>query len=292
MPGWTLPVKRILAVSALAILVSCSPDRDSPTGPAPAPTEPIRYTAVGASDALGTGSSVECLPLVECPNGMGYVFVIARTLQAGRTVTLLNLGLPAAVLSPRIQALGQRYGRTIPFNFMEHELPFVSRESNVVTVFAGGNDANAVGRAVDGGEAGSNVNAFVDDQVRLFAAEYRTLISGIRDRAGNPRLVVANLPNFAGVPYTSDYTVERKRGIQTLSVRFSAEGINTLTASGVAVVDLLCNPRAYEPSFYSRDGYHPSDAGYAFLASEMVRAITDSAYPAPRSDCPQMRIVP
>jgi lysophospholipase L1-like esterase len=220
------------------------------------------------------------------------VYVITRTLQAGRTVTLLNLGLPAAVLSPRVQALGQRYNRTIPYNFIEHEMPFVSRDSNVVTVFAGANDANAVGRAIEGGEGASNLNAYVDDQVRLFAAEYRTLIGGIRDRAGNPRLVVANLPNFAGVPYTSDYSADRKRGIQTLSVRFSVEGINTLAASGVAVVDLLCNPRAYESSFYSGDGYHPSDAGYAFLAAEMVRAINDSAYPAPRADCPQMRIVP
>jgi lysophospholipase L1-like esterase len=285
----------IVPLTALTILTACSEGRRSPTEPSPAPgaSDPIVYTALGASDALGIGGSVECLPFVDCPNGTGYVQIIARSLRAGRSsFRLMNLGIPAAVLSRRIQDLGRSYGRDIPGNFLEHELPFVPPESNVLTVFAGGNDANAVGRAIDAGAAGSDVNAYIDDQVRRFGEEYRTLVSGIRGRAGNPRIVAANLPNFAGVPYTEGYTLERRRGIQTLSVRFSREGINALTSAGVTVVDLLCDSRAYASSFYSRDGYHPSDEGYAFIASRMMEAINAASYPAPQADCPQTRLVP
>ena len=58
---------------------------DSPTDPDASPdpaTGPIVYAAVAASDALGIGSSMPCLPLTECPNGMGLRPVIARTLRA------------------------------------------------------------------------------------------------------------------------------------------------------------------------------------------------------------------
>lgn len=288
-------VLRLVALAAFTILAACGEGRRSPTepSPSPGPSEPIVYTALGASDALGIGGSVDCLPFVECPNGTGYVQIIARTLRAGRSsFRLMNLGIPAAVLSRRLQDLGRAYGRDIPGNFLEHELPFVPRDSNVLTIFAGGNDANAVGRAIEGGAAGAGVDAYVTEQVRAFSSEYQSLIAGIRAQTGNPRIVVANLPNFAGVPYTASYTLERKRGIQTLSVRFSREGINALASSGIAVVDLLCDSRAYAASFYSRDGYHPSDEGYSFIASRMLDAINAASYPAPQADCPQTRIVP
>jgi lysophospholipase L1-like esterase len=75
-------------------------------------------------------------------------------------------------------------------------------------------------------------------------------------------------------------------------VRFTREAINTLTGDGIAVVDLMCDGRSYEQGRYSSDGFHPNDAGYALMAEMMMRAITDAAFPAPRDDCPQMRLVP
>ena len=42
---------------------------------------------------------------------------------------------------------------------------------------------------------------------------------------------------------------------------------------------------------YSGDGFHPNDAGYAYLASELVRAIRTAGYPPPQADCGFMRIV-
>jgi lysophospholipase L1-like esterase len=273
------------------MFAGCSSDSPTEPSPTPNPTAPIVYTALGASDALGIGASAECLPFVECPNGTGYVQVIARTLRATRTVTLTNLGIPAAVLSPRIQNLGRQYGRFIPANFLDAELPGVARDSTLVTIFTGANDANAIGDAVEQGAGGSNAAGFIDDQIRQFAAEYRQLIAGVRSRAGQPRIVVANLPNFAGVPYTAGYSPARRQGIQTISVRLTREAINTLTSDGVAVVDLMCDGRSYEAGRYSSDGFHPNDAGYAYLAEAMLRAINDANFPAPQNDCSFMRIV-
>jgi lysophospholipase L1-like esterase len=285
---------RLRVVGALlvaALVAGCSSDSPTEPSPTPNPSAPIVYTALGASDALGIGASAECLPFVECPNGTGYVQVIARTLRATRTVTLTNLGIPAAVLSPRIQNLGRQYGRFIPANFLDAELPGVARDSTLVTIFTGANDANAIGDAVEQGAGGSNAAGFIDDQIRQFAAEYRQLIAGVRSRAGQPRIVVANLPNFAGVPYTAGYSPARRQGIQTISVRLTREAINTLTSDGVAVVDLMCDGRSYEAGRYSSDGFHPNDAGYAYLAEAMLRAINDANFPAPQNDCPFMRIV-
>ncbi len=273
-------------------MAGCSSDSPTEPSPGPAPTGPVVYTAFAASDGLGIGSSVECLPFSECPNGMGYVQVIARTFRnGGRPVTLTNLALPAGVLSPRIQSLGRQYGRFIPGNFLEATLPSVSRDSTLVTIFAGANDANTIVEALERGAGGSNAGAFMDDQVRQFSAEYRQLVAGVRARAGQPRIVAANLPNLAGAPYAAGYPPARRQAMQTLTVRLTREAINTLTAEGVAVVDLMCDGRSYEPSRYSNDGFHPSDAGYAFIAELMLRAINEASFPAPQNDCSFMRIV-
>jgi hypothetical protein len=68
--------------------------------------------------------------------------------------------------------------------------------------------------------------------------------------------------------------------------------VNPLVSQGVVVIDVLCDPRMYQPSNFFTDGFHPNDAGYTFLAGEVVRAITSSTYPAPQASCGFMSIVP
>ena len=85
---------------------------NAPTSPL-TPASAVVYTAVGASDAQGVGSSVPCVPFVECPNGMAYPQILTRQSKAGGfTASLFNLGLPTAVIGPDFEALGQRYNRT------------------------------------------------------------------------------------------------------------------------------------------------------------------------------------
>ena len=68
--------------------------------------------------------------------------------------------------------------------------------------------------------------------------------------------------------------------------------VNALGSSSARVIDLMCDSRSYVASNYSGDGLHPNDAGYAFIAAEVVNAITATSYPAPQSSCAGMTIVP
>src|SRR5438874_5764527 len=137
------PIRRIrLALASCLSLMALrcgGMASDSPTAPSgpPAPGATIMYTAVGASDATGHGASVECFPFADCPNGTGYVPVTARELRAqGFAVTLLNLGIPTAVIGRDFETLGSQYNRTIAGNFIDQEMPFVAPNSTIVTVFA------------------------------------------------------------------------------------------------------------------------------------------------------------
>lgn len=289
-------VVRAHRAAAVALAMACGA-ACSGNGGSSSPTQPttpttVVYTAIGASDAVGLGGSVPCIPLTACPNGTGYVPVLARRLaDGGRQVQTTNLGIPAAVLSPEIQQVGLQYGRTIPANFIQGEMPFVPRDSTLVTVFAGGNDTNTIGLAAEAGAGGSNPTGFIDEQVRGFGQSFDTLLRGIRDRAPGVRIVVANLPNLAGLPYASGQSLERRKGLQRISVGITRDVINARTATDVIVVDLMCDGRAYDPANYSSDGFHPNDSGYAFMADMMLRAAQGGAT-APAASCPEMALVP
>jgi lysophospholipase L1-like esterase len=262
----------------------------APSGP-PAPGSTIRYTVLGASDAIGVGSSSPCLPYTECP-GNGYVFVAARQLRSqGYTVTFTNRGIPTAVISPAFQSLAQQYGHPVLGNFIDGELPFVPQDSTLVTIFAGANDVNVITDALGAGAGASDQAAYIDQEVRSFGDSYLALVSGIRSTAKSARLVVLNLPNLAGLPFLAGAPLSQRQAAQRASVGMTTTVINPLRAADLAVIDLMCDARLYQPSIYSSDGFHPNDAGYAILASAVVQAATSSSYPAPQGSCAQTTLV-
>jgi lysophospholipase L1-like esterase len=268
-------------------------DLATPTAPAPpGPGSTIVYSAIGASDANGVGSSVPCVPLDhQCP-GMGYVPVATRQLKGqGFAVSLTNLGLPTAVIGRDFEVLGQQFNRTIVGNFIDQEMPFVPRNTTTVTVFAGGNEVNTITAALGGGAGGSDPNGYIDNQIRAFGADYTTLLNGIRDRAGSPRIVVLNVPNMAGLPYLATASAAQRQASQRAAVGMTRTVVNTLVSSSVTVIDLMCDSRTYQRSNYSADGLHPNDAGYAFMAAEVVRAVTAASYPPPQTSCAAMTLV-
>jgi len=286
----------VLVAGVAAATAACSKLTNNqtpagPSGPAPAGSNVV-YTAVGASDAAGVGSSVICVPFTECPGGMGYVPVTVRALQSkSYTVKLMNLGIPTAVVGRDVQNLGAQYGREIFGNFVDNEMPFVPKDSTVTTVFGGVNDVITLVSALGQGAGGGNPRAFIDAQVRAFTSSYASLISGIRARAPGTRIVALNLPNVGALPYFAGGALDQRRAQQQLSVAFTTAAVNVLTSKGVTVVDLMCDSLSYLPSNYSAD-FHPSDAGYAFISSEVVNAITSAGYPAPQTSCPPMSAVP
>ena len=134
------------------------------------------------------------------------------------------------MLSPDVQDIGNSVGIGINNNFLQHEAPFVPSSTTVVTIFAGGNDANTLATAIDRGAAGSTApNAYIDAQVAAFADDMRELVGIVRGRAPSARIVVLNLPNFAGVPFAVGRPTRDRQWLQRLSVGFSVQGINTLT---------------------------------------------------------------
>ena len=262
----------------------------APSGPPPAGST-IRYTPVGASDVSGYGSSVPCFPYTDCPSGTGYAFVAARQLRSQNyTVTVRNNGMPTAVIGRGFQDLGREYGKEILGNFIEHQMPFIPADSTLVTIFAGANDVNVITAALGGGEGSGDRNGYIDQQVRNFGSDYATLLTGIRAIAGTARVIVLNLPNIAGMPFRASASLPERQAAQRASVRMTTTVINSLP--NVTVVDLMCDSRMYQPSIYSADGFHPNDSGYAIMADEIVKALTLSSYPTPRTSCGQMTLVP
>jgi lysophospholipase L1-like esterase len=266
----------------------------SPTAPSsvapPAANAPVRYTAVGASDANGVGATVVCVPFTECENGTGYVPVLARQLRATREVTLLNLGIPGSVLSPTIQQIARQHGRDVPANFVEREMPFVASNSTLVTILGGPNDVNALADAIEKGAAGSDVRGYIEAQVRAFGADYDRLVRGVRDRAADAFIIILNVPNLAGLPYAANYSLQRRQVLQAISVGFSREA-NRQGGSGVVVLDLMCDAPVYDSNRFSSDGFHPNDAGYAHFAARLLNLVNGAAS-APAGACGQMTLVP
>jgi lysophospholipase L1-like esterase len=229
----------------------------------------------------------------DCPDGLGYVQTAAKTLRAqGFAVNVLNLGIPTAVIGPGFQALGLQYGREIAGNLIEQEMPFVQQNATVVSIFVGGNDVNTITAALGGGAGAADQQAYIDGRVKAFGADYKVLLDGIRSTAKSARLVVLNLPNLGALPYLTGKSPSQRQAAQFASVGITTSVINPSVDQRTLVVDLMCDARSYQASNYSADGFHPSDAGYAFIAAELVRAVGSDSYPRPSASCSQMSLVP
>ena len=293
-----MPFRVVLLIGFLAAgsLACNNRSGESPTGPGPVPqpNSSVFYTAIGASDAIGFGSSMPCIPFSDCPDGRGYIQLAVRELKArGFTVSLSNLGFPAYVLSKRLENLGLQYGRTTTGNMLERAAPFVLANTTLLTIFAGANDVDTIVAAIGGGAGGTDQTAqtaYINNQIGLFGQEFATLLSMVRQVAPDARIVIINLPNMAGMPRHAGAPLQHRRAEQMLSVGINTRVINPKAASGVLVVDLMCDPRSYQPSTYSSDGFHPNDIGYAWISAEVVAAAT-TPYHAPASSCPQMTLV-
>jgi lysophospholipase L1-like esterase len=287
--------QRWLSLCLLMATLSAGCQRsDTPTGPTPPTRSDISWAVVGASDGIGIGASVPCLPFdPDCPSGTGYVYVLKRRLQAeGRTVTLSNRALPGAVLSDGMLTLARDIGRSdIPGTFLDQIAPFVPASSTVITIFAGGNDTNVIAQNIRAGRGGADVRGFIDTQVRQWGADFEELVKRLRARAPSARIVAINLPNLGAAPYVSGNTTQERSIVQAIAVGLS-DRINGMAAQNVSIVDLLCDARVYEPASFSSDGFHPSDRGYSVMAELTYPALASGTTAAPSPSCAQRRLLP
>ena len=292
-------MNRRLAIAALLALfgsgLACNKS-DDPTSPSAGPSEgPIFYTAIGASDGIGFGSSSPCVPFADCPDGRGYVQLLHRRLRDNfttRGVGHRNMSIPAAVLSRAIEDLARDIGTPIePLagNFIERQAPFIPTETTHITIFAGGNDANVIGRATLAGRGGTDVNGYIDNQVRQWGTDLETLIARLRDRAPNARIVALNMINLAGAPYIASRPNSEKVIMQRIAVGIS-DRVNALTSRNVLVVDLMCDARLYQASSYASDGFHPGDVGYQVFADLTYPSLANGTGSQPNTGCQQRRL--
>jgi lysophospholipase L1-like esterase len=285
------------SVSVLSALVSwgCTTNGGTP----PPTIQQITYTAIGASDAVGVGAT-QCVtagtPAMpsppSCPGGNGYVPVLAGALaNSSTTVTLYDLGISGAVIGPDIMTdTTACFGA--PGNFIINELPQVNAKTNTVTIFAGGNDTNAiVACAVGIAQGGGDPTAFIKAEIGKFGADYATLIQGVK-KASPPgvTIFVANLPNFALIPVGQKQPAAVQALLQQISVAIDQTIINPSAGVTVtAVIDTLCRATSYDPNNFSADGFHPNAIGYSVLAVDydvqIVSARTGSAL-KPAVSCP------
>jgi acyl-CoA thioesterase I len=268
-------------------------------------TQQLTYTAIGASDAVGVGAT-ECVtagspPMPSppsCPGGNGYVPVLAQLLTSRNVqVTLFDLGISGAVIGPDIRTdTAACFGA--PGDFITNELPLVNANSNVVTIFAGGNDTNAiVACAVGIVMGGGDPTAFINAEIGKFGADYATLVAGIK--AASPpgvTIVVSNLPNFALIPVGTTQPAAVRGLLAEVSLALDQTIINPSAGVSVsAVVDALCDPRSYVGANFSADGFHPSAAGYQLFAQlyhdQYIAARLGAPVP-PAANCPPFSAAP
>lgn len=302
----------LVALAASVLATGCAKNVVPPPVPVP---KAVVYAALGASDAVGYGASVPCDPaqLVAaptCPGGTGYVPLIARSLATtGATVTLDDRGISGAVIGPDLLATIDTYGsvtsaapclpRTgndrVPADFISNELPALSGTETLVTIFAGGNEtvglANAVACLNAAGMSASQVQAFVTSEIAAFGTDLTNLIAAVRAKAPAAKIVVANLPNFAGLPFAQTLSPSARAILQSIAVGIDTTIYQPTAVVGlIPVVDLLCDPNSYVAANFSGDGFHPNDAGYAAFAAAFEAQINAATPTLPQTSCAQMTI--
>ena len=313
--------------TALAALSACMGLSHTPPNPNISNSRSFVYTAIGASDAVGVGASMPCPTAAviigsdtelmpsppNCPSGTGYVPVIAQLLQTGvNTVTLTDLGISGAVVGPTERTLGNTWEpfidatcghagqpTCIPGDFITDELPLIPSQQNTVTIFAGGNDTNAIFAHVAVACASctpTQIAAMIGADLQNFGNDYTALLTAVHSSFPFARIYAANLPNFGLIPRGVALGGQAQALLDAISTNMDfnvnpltgqQHGINVdLPAAGIPVVDIECDPQSYAPANFSADGFHPNDSGYALLAAKYAPAIQNYGAPPPAISCP------
>ena len=111
----------------------------------------------------------------------------------------------------------------------------------------------------------------------------------MRRLAPDALILVVNVPNLALLTIRAHDSPEHKLLIENIAAGFASE-TNKHARLGVTVVDVMCDPRAYDPAYFAADGFHAKDRGYELLAEHLAEAVRGAVEPPP-SSCPQMTAV-
>jgi len=101
-----------------------------------------------------------------------------------------------------------------------------------------------------------------------FAENYDWILSTLRDKT-DAQIVVTNIPDVSSAPaipstLRSQYRQQIVTFNQKLEEIAGRHGVNVFDIYSITTRDLPSHPE-----YFSRDGFHPSDAGYELWATEM-----------------------
>ncbi len=109
-----------------------------------------------------------------------------------------------------------------------------------------------------------------------FARDYVALLAAIRRTAPQARLICCGVPDVALSPIFAD----ERAAVAALSATFDRAARSAAAAAGARFVDFaaVTNGRSIDDDrFFSRDRFHPSDAGYALLSAELLPVLRAAA---------------
>jgi len=220
------------ALLAIPLLLGACGGGQAATRAAPTATRQpsVVYVALGASDAVGVGATD--------PNTQGYVPVLISRLP--KDAYPLNLGVAGYTLR---QALTGELPRAL------------TAHPTLITVWFVGNDFR--------------------DCVPLasYTADLNTLLDQLRSGT-KAQVFVANAPDMSLLPamrpgsqglgdcHASQTQAQMRAEAQAWNAAIAA----VVAGHGDALVDVYSSELASHPEYISRDGFHPTAAGYLRLA--------------------------
>lgn len=218
------------ALCIVSVSGACGGSSGSDSGGSSA-SDPIDYAALGASDVVGVGAT----PLTN-----GYVYRIEDSVEreSGKKVDLENLGIPGV--------------RVDQIKTIEVEILKRSSQPELITLSTGANDLIA------------------GDDVSVFEAGLRDVLSELRAISPSAVIAVSNLPDLTKLPRFQD---NPDRDVTEARVRaYNAAIARQVAAANALLVDLYSVP--LQDSFVSdSDGFHPSDAGHQAMATAFMNVI-------------------
>lgn len=210
----------------------------------------IRYDALGASDAVGTGATS---PGANGQPNNGYVYRIDTWLTSRYNHwTLENRGVE---------------GFTAP-EIRDNELtPAIAAQPAVVTVWAGVNDIRV------------SLETFQTTAVlkAAFQDAYTTIIRRLRQET-SAYIVTANVPDVSRMPFAVLLPASVRQLAHDDSVAVNDVISQVAVTYNVSVVDVYDDPDSYNSGNFYNDGFHPNDAGYLLLAGKFEGVLQANAW--------------
>lgn len=208
----------------------------------------LNYVAIGASDAVGIGASV---------NTLGYVFQIRDSLEIiADTVEFTNMGVSGHVIEEMI-------------NFQMQST--INANPDIVTIWVGGNDFQD---HLTSYFFEKSINTVVD-----FRSDLKVLLGTLKDSLPDAEIFIADLPDMAKLPSVRTFIGEDPTTASYQAALAIIDSLNTMIREEAFAYQANFIPLSAEGDLtgdstnISDDGFHPSDQGYGIMTDLYFEAI-------------------